>query len=566
MKSKTDFPNKPFEMVTTLFSLPRQKEKQPNSDELLTDKAAITTLTQILAHSSVTNAQKILCMIGELIYFVINAFMKMKHSLTAMEQFLITHKKHRGRNLFKISEPTLNTYLDTLRPESLDTYLAEQNVKLSQKSTKQGIDRKTVSFAIDPTVREYTGKYPNQCQPKGYIGQQEKYRTAYSEQTIYDSTNQLILSSKPKMNLGTRYKNSILPMWISDLQTNIERKLDLNQNIKAIYGDREYYQGIGAAFAYLGWNVPNLSLHDAPRICFPKKLRKKELKKLDFLLDPTSKQVFTDSIELNYYHQSILGNALTLFPSNASNTRYNIPVAIVATFDSYSNRRKKKDLGFARQKAQEYKNQLDIAEKELNQAINQYDQFCKSLSRKYNGKKTNFGGSRRSVFKYIKEKALYFRCCQCWDRKKRYKKKLTNLLKRLMFFVVSLKPRDDLNGISEELIEISKGYHQRWGVESAFRSLKGSFWIPCQKRSVQARHTRFIISSLLFNAWHYSRISRFNRKSEYSAKEIRAIKRWKKTDDKKKMGELIQSESAGAFLIETWGFGLKSILKRQIKS
>ena len=32
------------------------------------------------------------------------------------------------------------------------------------------------------------------------------------------------------------------------------------------------------------------------------------------------------------------------------------------------------------------------------------------------------------------------------------------------------------------------------------------------------------------------------------------------------MGELIQSESAGAFLIETWGFGLKSILKQQIKA
>ena len=261
-----------------------------------------------------------------------------------------------------------------------------------------------------------------------------------------------------------------------------------------------------------------------------------------------------------------MGYALNLFPSNSSKTRYKIPVAIVATFDAYSNRNKKKTLNYASQKAQEYQTQLIQAKKELNQAIIQYDQFCKSLPRKYNGKKSNFGGKRKSVFKYSKEKPIYLKCCQCWDGKKRIQKKLTNLLKRLMFFVVSLKPGDDLNMISEELISISKGYHQRWGVESAFRSLKGSFWIPCQKRSVQARHTRFIISSILFNAWHYSRISRFNRKSQYSAKEIRAIKRWKKTDDKKKMGELIRSESAGAFLIETWGFGLKSILKQQINA
>ena len=564
MKTKTDFPNKPFEMITSFLTLPRKKERQPSSDKYLADKASLTLITQILGHSSSSQARKISETLGNLVYTTLNEFSKEKHLQLAISKFLNTHRSRKGRKIFTISEPSLKRYTDTLRPQILDRYLDRQVDKLSQKSAKLGFNRKEIALAIDPTVKEYKGKFPNQCQPKGYVGQQAIYGKAYSEQAIYDSTNQYIVSTTPKKASGSKYKRNYKPHWISELQSQIDHAISRNQSIKVIYGDREYYSGIGNAMAYLSWQNPVLNAQNSPRLCVPRKLYNKIQIKKDFLLDPTSSQVFKESIELNYYHQGCLSSALNQFHSNRKNTRYQIPIWVVATFDAYSNRKKKRNLNWARNKTQNYQNSINQATKKLNQAITIYDRFCKSLPREYKGKKTKFRGKRRRVFKFPAEKPLYQDCCKWWDAIKRWKSKLLNLLKRLMFFVVSHKPTDCPKPPIEELIEISEGYHQRWGVESAFRSVKGYFWIPCQKRSLQARHARFILSCVLFNAWHYSRISRFKNKSQYSAKEIRAIKRWKKTEEKQKMRKLIQSESARAFLVETWSFGLKSLLKRQI--
>ena len=564
MKNKTDFPNKPFEIISSFLSQPRKKEKQPSSDSILGQKAALSILTQILTHSSCENSQKLLHLIGNIIYYVINVFFKSINTLELMEKFLSIHKKNKGMDMFSISTPTLKKYTDTVRPDIADEFLHQQINKISEKNTKLGLNRKEISLAIDPTTKEYRGKYANQCQPKGYVGQKERYPTAYSIQTICDCTNQLILTSSPKTKTNKKYKSKDLPQWISSIQSQIISNFEQKQRIKVLYGDREYYQGIGFAYAAIGWRLPSISPDQTPRICVPRKLRNKQNKKREFLLNSKSKQIEIDSIDLNYYQNENLGNALNFFKPNKTKTKYQIPVAIIATFDAYSNRRKKKSLDYAKQKAQEYDKTLQEVQKELNQAIDAYDRFVKTLPREYTGKKTNFGGHRRRIFKYPAEKPPYDLCCALWDKRKKLQKKYSNLLKRLMFFVVSLRLGEDINAISDELIIISKGYHQRWMVENGFKSIKGQFWIPTKKRSLKARFAYFTISSLLYNAWHYQRLARFKRKGQYSAQELRAIKSWKKTTDKRKMQELIRVESARAFLIETFGFGLKSLLKHQI--
>lgn len=551
-------------MLTSFLTLPRKKEKQPNSDKIQSQKAACTLLSQIITHSSPDNASNHLSLIGELIYTSIKLISKSSEPLMTMKRFIDKNKGNRGRDLFKISTPTLKTYTDSIRPAISDEFLHHQVERLSQKSAKLGVNRKENSLAIDPTTKEYHGKYPNQCQPKGYVGQKERYPTAYSEQAICDCTNQYILSSQPKMKYNTRYKSTDLPAWLHNICAEIDLNFEQNKYPKVIYGDREYYQALGFAYATLNWMNPLISINESPRLVVPKKMFDKNTSKLDFLLDPNSKQINMEYINLGYYQWVLLGNALNQFPSNKKNTKYKIPVAIIATFDAYSNRRKKKNLDFAKQKAQEFQNQLLKTEKELKQAIEIYDRFVKTQPREYKGKKTNFGGRGRSVFKNANEKSLYDHCRRWWKQRTRIKKKIRNLSKRLMFFLVSVRPNEDVQANSEELIQLSRGYHQRWMIENAFKSIKGQFWIPTKKRSLQARHTYFIISALMYNAWHYQRLARFKRKSKYSAQEVRAIKSWKKTENKKMMQELIRIESARAFLMDTFRFGLKSLLKRQI--
>ena len=105
MKTKTDFPNKPFEMLTCLLKIKRQKEKQPNSDEIQAQKAATTILSQILTHSSPEMASEHLSLIGMLIYMTLNLFLKSKQPLLKIKQFKdkynlsVTPKSFPNRNI-----------------------------------------------------------------------------------------------------------------------------------------------------------------------------------------------------------------------------------------------------------------------------------------------------------------------------------------------------------------------------------------------------------------------------------------------------------------------------------
>jgi len=551
-------------MLTCLLKIKRQKEKQPNSDEIQAQKAATTILSQILTHSSPEMASEHLSLIGMLIYMTLNLFLKSKQPLLKIKQFKEKYKKNQGRDMFTIAPQTLKSYTDTIRPEISDQFLHDQVKKISQKSDKLGINRKVNSLATDPTTKEYKGKYPNQNQPKGYVGQKERYPTAYSEQTSCDCTNEYILSSKPKKKTNNNYKSKEWPEWIIRIRKEIEENLKQNKYPKVIYGDREYYQALPFALSTLNWQISVLSPKTSPRFVVPKKVFDKDQTKLEYLLDPNSKQIKLDYIELQYYHWGLLGSALYQFQTNKNKTKYKIPIANVAIYDSYSNRKKKKNLIYAKNRVQGYQHQLEKNEKELNQAIDDYDQFRKLHAKNYKKKRTSFGGRGRVVFGNTSEKPLYDHCRKCWNRKIKIKKKIRNLTKRLMFFAVSIRPNEDINANSEEFIALCRGYHQRWMIENAFKSIKGQFWIPTKKRSLQARHTYFIISALLYNAWHYQRLSRFKRKSDYSTQEIRAIKTWQKTKDKKKAQEMMRIVSARGFLFQTFAFGLKSLLKSQI--
>lgn len=564
MKTKTDFPNKPFEMLTSLLSIKRKKEKQPNSDEIQIQKAASTILSQILTHSSPELASELLSLIGMLIYTTLSLFINLKQPLVKIKQFKGRFKKTQGRDMFTIAPQTLKSYTDTIRPELSDQFLHDQVSKLSQKSDKLGLTRKENSLATDPTTKEYKGKYPNQNQPKGYVGQKERFPTAYSEQTTCDCTNEYILSSKPKKKTNNKYKSKKWPEWILRMKEEIMENISQNKWPKVIYGDREFFQALPFALATLNWHISSISPDKSPRFVVPKKVFDKDQTKLEFLLDPMSNEIKPDIIELQYYHWGLLGNALNQFAVNKKKTKYKIPIAKVATFDAYSNRKKKKNLNYAKKKAQGYHFQLEQIKQNLNEAIENYDQFRKMHKTNYKKKRTNFGGRGKVKFKNPTEKPLYDRCRKNWNRKKKLEKKIRNLTKRLMFFAVSIRPNEDVIANSEELISLCRGYHQRWMIENAFKSIKGQFWIPTKKRSLQARHTYFIISALLYNAWHYKRISRFKRKSQYSAAEIRSIKSWQKTKDTRKAQEMMRVLSARGFLFQTLAFGLKSLLKSQI--
>lgn len=564
MSDQVQLTNKPFDLLSNLFNANRIKEKHPNLSQTQTNNLSLSTLNQMLGHASFSQSQLALEEIGKTVYSFLSHIRNQSEPLKVIDTFLDENKKDRGRGLLKTSYNTYTDVFDTIRPEIVDNALSNQNSMISTNLKKKALLDTESSLALDPTVKKYTGIKANQCQPTGYIGQRETYGKAFNENTIYDSTNQFVLKSQPKYATGSHYKRKETPDWITAIQSKIGELDNQGVHIRAIYGDREFYQGIGFAYAYLGWFNLKKDLNHNPRLCVPKKLHNGIEKKWEFLLDPLRNEIEVDSIEINYYHNGLIRSSLSYFISNSTQTRYQIPFYSVSTYDAYSNRKKKQSLSWARNMARKIQNDLKETRISLKQAE---DVYLKSRLSHFPDKKAEipkYKGKLRKKFKFMDEKSIYLECRKWYDKLTRLESKKKKICKRLMFFCVSCRHNETIDIVKVEVVKVAEGYHQRWGVESAFQCIKGKFWIPCKKRSVQARHVRFIISSMIYNAWHYYRLLKLARKSHFTAQQIRSAKIWHKNVNKKILNKMNHTLTAGEFITQSWGTGLIKCLKSKI--
>lgn len=553
--------NKAFGILTTLFNAERVKEKQPKITPTQSNNLVLSTLTQIICHTSFKQAQHLLSEIGQYTYSLIQWISEQTDPIGMMKAFLMNNRKNRGKSLFRTTHKTQNETFDTIRPVIADRILQEQQTFMRRNLKKKALQNQTISIAIDPTVKEYTGIKPNHCQPVGYIGQKEMYGKAFSEVGIYDTTSQFIIQTQPKYATGSHYKRKAPPDWLSLIAKEVIKAESQNINVKAIYGDREYYQGIGFAWATLGKFSPSKDPTHNPRFCIPKKMRDGISKKWEFLLDSSRKDIEIDKIELGHYDKGLIKTTLHYFASNSKGTRHLVPFYSIATFDAYSNRKRKQSLSWARKKAQKIEQNLLKLESELELAERHYIKFRLKYYSKDNAKKLNYKGKHRKRFKIDEERSHYETCRGLYAQLKNLRKKKQNLCKRLMFFCVNCRLDETIDSAKDEVMQVATGYHQRWGIESAFQSIKDKFWIPCKKRSVQARHIRFIISSLLYNSWHYYRLIKSLKSSRYKPQTIRKAKIWHKNVNRKILAKITQTLSAGEFLTQSWGSGLMTCLK-----
>jgi len=162
----------------------------------------------------------------------------------------------------------------------------------------------------------------------------------------------------------------------------------------------------------------------------------------------------------------------------------------------------------------------------------------------------------------LDEKVLYHACWKAKNQLKYWKDKKAKLCKRVMFFSVSSRENDVENEVVEEICGLVKGYHERWGVESAFKDVKYKFYLKTNCRKASGRHVRFIFSALVYNAWHYYRLIRCARLLK------RKRKKWKpfrgNIIPKRKKYERDHGSIlvAGRFFHQLLGISLKSTMRR----
>ncbi len=511
--------------IQHLISTKRIKRKQPQNSPMTLIKMNNTLLMQMYTRGSPQKAEGLLGEAGKLVYDFAKEILKCNAPKDALTEFVKIHKHDHGRKLFTVSPSTLTNNLQTIRQKDADLALSKQIVAIQANLQKQGLWSSTDIVSVDPTDTYYRGKYRNQYHNWGITGQKPTYKRCYKELTTFSSPNQFITGSTIAPVLSKDKKSRSLPLWISQIQGLLRDSIANNQNVPLIMGDREYYSSLGMAFSYFGLWLPENRLEENPRLLCPTKhWGNNALKKWEFLLNRNSPKISVHSMEIEHYQAKFLGGAIHRLPQTLRKTRFLIPVARVAVFDAYGNGHRIESLDWGRNEAYKIKNQIRKAQTHLHVMETKYLQFQQQKSKK-SPQLPKYKGAGRRVFKDKREKIFYQKCMDAHEGLQRVLKKKTNLLKRLMFFTLSLRENESIVGKEEEFLTLIRYYHQRWGIECAFKDLRGKFWLRTNSRKPSARHVRYILGCMMYNAWHYRRLMRIGRVAKQSEAS------WKPYDD-----------------------------------
>jgi hypothetical protein len=517
--------HKASDAIRNFLTMPRTKKKTPNHCSKTIELELATLLAQMAIKEHPESANRWLELIGKIIYAFLEEILNQETDrLKVIEQFIFSHKADKGAKLFRVSATTVNADLIHFPRPDADRLLSDQVGQIENKLRKQGLWASNELVAIDPSDVVYRGKYHNQYTPWAYCGQKELYKRSYKEVMMYLNPGSLIASSTQDTVLSPHRSERDLPLYIAQGKILVTTERARGTKIRLFEGDREYYNALGFAYSRFGLWDTSLAQEENPRFLCPMKLWENSgEKKWNFLLDPQAPIVEETEISLDFYQEKFLGSALNRLPANSKRTKHMVPTAAVAVFDAYPNKHDRQSIEWAHDQASKIARKLADLTRDLTDAETDFVEYLRKQqqlkwrkgSKKSNKRKISrptYNGRRRTIFKDKEEQILYRRCCAIYDRIQEWKKRKEKLCKRLMFFMISLYENESIIGKEEEFSELILEYHERWAIEIGFKVIKYQFFLKTNSRSACGRHARWIMGCLVYNAWHYWRLTRAGRK------------------------------------------------------
>ncbi len=472
---------------------------------------ATTVLGTMITRGSIDEAQSLLGLVGEVAYAVCKRIGHAGDPAAALQGFLERFEADAGRSLFTAGRATLEATLARIPQQEADQVLSAQCARIQGLEERQGTWPPEHALAIDPCHVKTRSKFHNQYTVWGFSGQKKQPQRGHEEAGIYLTGPQLFYKTRVNVVQSVDRKRRPLPPWLGDVQETTRELREAGTPVTLVLGDREFYTTLGMAYAHLGLLDPAAPPGAGPRMLVPTKMYGDDAReKWRFLLDPAAPAVAADTMELAPDQYRFLDSLVNQFPLNRARTRHLVPVVRVAAFDEYGNGKAPRPLAWARERAQKLRAQLDELRDALKQAERKFLRYCKKkLGR--DAKHPSYRGKRRRVFKDPGEEDRYRACCRAWDRLHKCQRKKGKLCQRLMFFTASLRAGEAIAGREAEFLALAPHYHARWGVESGFEMRKGYFLVKTRSRKAVVRHACTILSYLVYNAWHYRRVSRVAR-------------------------------------------------------
>ena len=494
---------------TDLFSLLTTPTKRQAKVVHKTDtirKSILTLLSAILMNSGLDAGQKMMNMIQNILYSILQQISDTENNEETLEMLMNALSPERRGNSFSVHRTTVDDMLPEFTRRECDKWLEDIYLRNMDEISKFNGRSKQITLCLDETPETVHTKYQNGTLQYIHVGQKSTWEKGFEYNAYYDATHQLFLGLTHHDKYFTDAEKRHIRPWIQSLIQKVQVVNQAGCDVKIIEGDRGYYQAEVFAAAPLGLFTSGTKNTCDPRLVIPRKFtREKTSFKWDYLLDTTRGQVFMDYMKLNPYTHPGLKDQVEGIFEKTSDYRYKIPFACVALIDEYSNKNNR-TLAEVREEARKIQKKLDIFSKKLAQAEKKYLTYLKA-HRSGDPHKPGYGrGRKRTKFLDDYDKANYNRCLDIYDILKRIKGQKTALLKSLMFIAISIFPGEDPCMAPKRFIRLAQDYHERWGIERGFEDTKIKFMRDARSRKPTKRQLNVMIGMCLYNQWHVERL------------------------------------------------------------
>lgn len=540
------------------------KRKRVNLPPVTGPKLMNVILTQMMTKYSAPGASEVLECIEDTLITFCKAVLEQPDPTRTLESIVEVYGRENSPAMLSTSPPTLSKYLDRCSIHHGQTLLTNQVHRIQGLLRKKGLWPGKVHLSLDPTDEPYHGKYHNQYTNWGLVGQQNTYRRVFKGLGIYLNPPQLLATYVPVPIKTQDPARREVPAWILEARRVITDLHAVHTAVPLITYDRGFYSAFAMALAHVGEIVPELPLEENPRLFCPKKFWEDVVAyKWRFLLDPEAPVVKEEPMQLTYYDERLLGTHVTVFPRNEKGDHRLVPTWTVAGFDVYSEKKKPKSLDWARREASRVNEGIRAAIEAKRAAEEEFRRYTREVLG-VERKMPAYRGPGRTKFKFSGERKRYRACKLAHARLQRWREKKTALCKRLALFTASKRRGERVTGDDPVFTSLVRQYRERWGIENGFKSVKADFHVRTNSRKTTARHIRFILGALFFNAWHYRRLTRVAR----HVKKKRS--RWKPFDRsspplrKKFERDHGPTLSARGFLLEELGESLHFSIQAMI--
>lgn len=552
--------------VTALFETPPVKATKVAHEPLTAAKGTQTLLTEILLTAGGDTASQFAKGICELLSSCLETIAHSPTPTRLIDTMLnLLSSTARGCPL-SIHRTTLPTLMPQLTRAQMDQHLGDQYVSCLHQLDQEGRRASHVILAMDDTHEYAKPCHLNGDYPYIYVGQKNTMQRGLNYPAIYDVTHQFFVGCHQEgIHLTPPIVHGV-DAWLWWLREKVSLVRSVGSEVTEIELDRGFFRETLFAAATTGLLTPGLPLTASPRVIVPCKFgANKTTLVWKTLLDPTRETVCREEFVVTSPVAPVLRTSCVhMFPPDQTGA-FHVPYACVALVDEYGSTAAG-SFPALQTEAQALQPQITAMETDLEATEETYFRYLACFIGTKATKPSYGRGAKRKNFHDSLDRALYEECFRLTAAIAAFYIQKQFLLKRVIFFAISLRPDENPTLTPELFLAFAHDYRQRWGIENGFRDTKQVFLLENRSDCPSQRQFWMMVGMMLYNRWHVDRSEDILAQSREDCPDqspFVADRPWVREKLERRFRGKVP---ARAYLIRLWVVGAKNLFQKAFQS